>query len=160
MTYMEAMSAKDLATITEVVAPEAGIALGELPGRWEYERATGWVFPPLGCEEVSTSVDGTLVSCLYSNDGSWMQALGLEPDVGSDILLIKEGLVHAVTEDSSYPLPGVGQAWDTFREWVEQNHSGDLATMYDAGNPRYTSEAIALWEQYTEEFIAEMESSG
>ena len=160
MTYMEAMSAKDLATLTEVVAPELGIDFDELPRRWEYERATGWVFPPLGCEEQSTSLDGTLVSCLYSNDGSWMEALGLEPDVGRDVLLIRDGQVHEVTGDSSYSQPGVGQAWFAFREWVEQNHWRDLATIYDTGNPRYTPEAVALWEQFTEEFVAEMEASG
>ena len=30
--------------------------------------------------------------------------------------------------------------------------------MYEPnGNPRYTPEAIALWERYTDEFVAEME---
>ena len=88
-----------------------------------------------------------------------MQALDLEPEVGADILLIRDGKVHRVAEDSrNYPLPGVGEAWNTFRNWVIQNHNADLDTMYEPnGNPRYTPEAIALWERYTDEFVAEME---
>ncbi len=155
--YVDALNAQDIDAVTEVLAPDASDILGldELPARWEYERATGWVFPSLGCEERSSDADGTLVACRYQIDGSWMRALDLEPAVGVDVLLIKDGRVQSLTEEVSGD-SNVQLAWDTFYDWVLRNQGGgEIAKMYLAGNPLYTPEAIPLWEQYTEEFVAE-----
>ena len=162
MAYLEAMNDQDLAAVEELVARDANVfdGLSELPARWDYERATGWVFPPIGCDEQSTSSRGTLLACRYSNDGSWMRALGLQPEVARDFLLIRDGQVHSVAEDENNELPNVGEAFAVFRDWVLENHNEDEATMYGPSGPLYTSEAIALWEQYTDEFVAEMEASG
>ena len=65
--YSEALSNQDLATIEQLLAPEADIPNDPsmLPARWEYERVTGWVFPTVGCDEQSSGPEGTLVSCRY-----------------------------------------------------------------------------------------------
>jgi hypothetical protein len=156
--FSQALSDQDQAAVDELLATDANVQYGN--ARWEYERAAGWVFSHLGCDEKSTGPDGTVVSCRYSADGSWMQALGLEPEVGADILLIRDGQVQQVTEDPDYPQPNVGTAYQAFRDFVTRNHAEDVATMYDSGNPRYTPEAVALWKQYTDEFVADMEAPG
>jgi hypothetical protein len=156
--YYEAGANQDLSAIEELAASDADVPIepSELSGRWAYERATGWVFPPAGCEERSTGPDGTLVACRYMVDGAWMQALGLEPEVGIDLVLVEDGRIQSVTEESGGG-DNVGEAWSAFRSWVVANHNDDMSTMYESnGLPRYTPEAVALWEQYTDEFVAEM----
>ena len=50
--------------------------------------------------------------------------------------------------------------WDVVRKWVRDTHPEDLDVLYtpEFDAPIRTPEAIALWEQYTKEFVASMEA--
>ena len=47
--------------------------------------------------------------------------------------------------------------WPThFLSRIDANHPDDIDLMYDSVGPLLDEESIALWEQYADEFVAEM----
>jgi hypothetical protein len=122
------------------------------PGVFDWERAVGWRFLNQGCKARSSGADGTLVDCPFLQENDWMRALDLEPWSGNREILVAEGLIRSMIETEANG-GGIGEAYRSFRAWVDENHPDDVATMFGPGD-RILSEAFALYEQYTDEFVA------
>jgi hypothetical protein len=62
-------------------------------------------------------------------------------------------LTHA--GDNGFNKGGFTPVWSNFRSFLTNNHPTDVFVMYVVDQaPSYTPESIALWEQYTNEFVA------
>jgi hypothetical protein len=174
LAYLEALAANDVDTLREIVSPTAtGVDRDDQSGILAWQDATGIVITRSGCTEVEKyGTDGAVVNCPWVYDSKWHRALGLDPSSMLQVFLIRDGKIQQVSETNS-KMDDLVQVWESFRSWVEENHPEDMATMYNTAgedledtDTRYnipvgrdhntTTESIALWEQYTDEFVAEM----
>jgi hypothetical protein len=174
IAYLEALTANDVDTLHQVVAPTAtGVDRNDQSGILAWQDAVGIVITRLGCTEVEKyGTDGAVVHCPWVYDSKWHQALGLEPSSMLQVFLIRDGQIQQVSETNSRA-GDLALIWLSFRSWVEESHPEDVTTMYTTGeedledtetrhavgigNDYNTStESIALWEQYTDEFVAEV----
>jgi hypothetical protein len=163
--YMSALGEYDWDAIRELFDPEEiDRAIAVTVGRdsWEYQQAVGMVYQNLGCAQTSSGSGGTVIECAMLFDSKVGRVLGLEPVEGLVSILASEGHVrratHSVAGDNT-ARPGLyDQAWDEFRAWVGTNHAEEVDSMYDRArsSPKLGPESTALWEQYTDEFVAEM----
>ncbi|MEX1133674.1 MAG: hypothetical protein WED83_02385 [Acidimicrobiia bacterium] len=162
--YMDAQAEHDGKALWELFAPDTE---GNLRGlaAWtsgtDWDRAVGWAEINQGCEEISTDSAGTLVACPFIRQTDWILALGLEP-VTNNIyeILVAEGQIQSVVETDNGEISddGMRVASAMFRSWVNANHPDDMATMYGSGGQWLNDPAaIALYEKYTDEFVASLE---
>jgi hypothetical protein len=160
--YMDANSEYDVNGMWELLAPDseaklAGLAALTLANDWA--RAVGWAEINQGCEEISTDSTGTLVACPFIRQTDWILALGLKP-VTNNIyeILVAEGQIQSVVETDNGDISGAGEIKEAsamFELWVTRNHPDDIATMYGSGGEWLNDPAaIALYEKYTDEFVA------
>jgi hypothetical protein len=162
--FMAANSEYDANAVWVLLAPdsEAKLAgLAALASEADWERAVGWVEISEGCEQKSNGPDGTLVACPFIRETDWIRALGLEP-VTNNIyeILVAEGQIQSVveTDNGETSTDGMFEAFRMFRAWVSRNHPDDGARMYGSGDQVLLDpDAIALYEQYTDEFVASLE---
>jgi hypothetical protein len=162
VAYLDALANNDVESLHELVAPTSDVDWNDQTLVHEWRRAAGIVMTRLDCtERTGSGPSGTLVDCPWTYDSDWHRALGLEPSSMQQVFLVKDGKIHEESE-SSIDDADVSLVWDSFRSWVEFNHGADVATMYDDqnGGARLTPESIALWELYTDEFVAEKEAAG
>ena len=174
IAYLEALAANDVDTLHELVAPTAiNVDRNDQSGILAWRDAVEIVITRLGCTEVEQyGTDGAVVNCPWVYDSKWHQALGLEPSSMLQVFMIRDGKIQDQNEANSR-ISDLDLLWTSFRSWVEENHPEDVATMYNTegedpedtqtryntgggGNNNTTTESIALWEQYTDEFVAEM----
>jgi hypothetical protein len=171
--YLEALAANDVDTLHEVVSPTAiDVDGSDQSGILAWQDAVGIVITRLGCTEVEQyGTDGAVVHCPWVYDSKWHEALGLEPSSMLQVFFIRDGKIQEESETNSRAADVV-RVWDSFRSWVEENHPEDVTTMYNTSgedpedtqtryntghdNNNTTTESIALFEQYTDEFVAEM----
>ena len=66
--------------------------------------------------------------------------------------VIDNGQIQSVVQEFDPDTQFSSEAWDVFAGWVLANHSSGYTVMY--GDPYWTPEAIVLWKQYTDEFVA------
>ena len=158
LAYLDALASNDAEALHELVAPASDVDWNDQSGLIDWRNASGVVITRLDCIERSTGPDGTLVDCPWIYGSDWHRALGFEPSSMQQVFLVKDGKIQEETSSSSDENE-VARVWNEFRTWVAGNHGADLATMYDDvdGGAHLTPESIALWEQYTDEFVAEME---
>jgi hypothetical protein len=128
----------------------------------EWQVAIGMFATVTGCSE--TPIGSTVeVSCTYTHGNAWTDALGVGPFTGSQWdFVISGGQIQELQQtfdDSEYS----PQAWEVFMQWLRFNHALDRSSMVEAvgseGVPILTPESIALWAQYTNEFVASVEES-
>ncbi len=174
IAYLDALAANDVDTLHEIVAPTAiDVDRNDQSGILAWQDAVGIVITRLGCTEVEQyGTEGAVVNCPWVYDSKWHQALGLEPSSMLQVFFIREGKIQEENETNSRATD-VERVWTSFRSWVDKNHPEDVAMMYNTEgedpenafvrynngvgtNNNTTTESIALWEQYTDEFVAEM----
>jgi len=91
-------------------------------------------------------------------ENAWSHALGVGPFAGSSIYFtIADGQITELsnTFNTARFSP---QVWEPFVGWVSDIHPADIDVMFSAerdltSDPNLTPESIALWEQYTDEFV-------
>jgi hypothetical protein len=173
IAYVEALDANDVDTLREVVAPTAtDVDRNDQSGILAWQDAVGIVITRLGCTEVEQyGTDGAVVHCPWVYDSKWHRALGLEPTSMLQVFLIRDGQIQQLSETNSRA-GDLNLIWVSFRSWVEESHAEDVTTMYTTGDEDFedtetrhaigigndyntSPESIALWEQYTDEFVAE-----
>jgi hypothetical protein len=102
------------------------------------------------------------VTCTYTMENSWSQALGVGPFTGSNFeFVIVDGQIQEIKHDFVFGAFSP-QVWEVFKGWVRDNYPDDINVMYDLGDvdvPIKTPEALALWEQRTAEFVASLDNS-
>ncbi len=129
----------------------------------DFERVTEWHFRQPEC--TATDVDPTArVRCTYTMENAWSQALGVGPFTGSSFtFVIADGQIQQITHYFDFNLfsPQVFEVWVA---WLTDNHPDDVDAMYDFSGAEpivhSTPEALALQEQYTNEFVESQRESG
>lgn len=159
--WMESWVAHDGDAATALMTPGAlydGRPVNTNHGFFEWDRAVGMeIALPESCQEISSGPGGTLVDCPFLVEDAWTRALGFEASPGGFQFLVDEGLVKNATYHEDDNGVVMIEAWSTFDTWLSENHPDDVTAMYvSGGNPRTDPEAIALFEQYTEEFVASL----
>jgi hypothetical protein len=160
VAYLDALARNDVEELHELVAPTSDVDWNDQSLIQEWRRAAGIVITRMDCtQRPESGPDGALVDCPWTYDSDWHRALGLEPSSMMQVFLIKDGKILEESE-TNIDDANATLVWDSFRSWVEFNHGADVATMYDdeSGGAHLTQQSIALWEQYTDEYVTEMES--
>jgi hypothetical protein len=167
--YMEARRELDLEAVEDLLAQDAvvnenGWRLGDMPALFAWYRASSWSFMPDQCSEVSTGATGTFVNCTYQFENVWTRSLGDEPATGEILILVSEG---AITEVVGFlNTASFNDGWQSFVAWVRENQPDDYEAMFamdevlwhPGPSPLIDPGTTALWERYTEEFLADMGS--
>lgn len=157
VAWMDALNTHDGNAAAALMAPD-GLYDGEepsmIPGWFDYDRAIGSVYSFEECVETSSGPDGTVVECPILQEDDRTRALLLEPSPGRYEFLVEEGQIRSA--DSYLDNGGdYARAWQAFDVWLRENQNLDLTTMYImAGVPERSPEALVLWEQYVDEFVA------
>jgi hypothetical protein len=127
----------------------------------EIEQATGWRYMHPKCTAIAPGPPSQ-VSCTYTMQNAWSEALGVGPCTGSNFrFVIADGQIQQVihTVDFSEFDP---QVFAVFQDWLTATHPNDVDVMFDSssGNFSLTPEAIALFEHHTTEFAASLDDAG
>jgi len=161
--FVNARDARDIETTLALLAPDVEI-VNDLANEPEGYRTTFRRFEIMEwrthLEECSVEQEGppALVTCTYTHEGAWSQALGVGPYGGSRFIFrIEDGLITRVNnlfDTSEFS----SQVWEVFAAWVSENHPDDVLRLYqDASQSGMltTPEALDLLQQFTNEFVAE-----
>jgi hypothetical protein len=173
-SYMSARAEHDwegIKALFDEEIPERSIEVMVDRDSWDYQRAVGLTYRNLGCERISSGSRGSLVECEMQIDTRVSRLLGLEPAQGLISILVGDGQIQRVSvaiPDDPTARPNLGlivaldEAVVVFEGWITENHPEAEDIMYDPARsgPVLNPESIALWEQYTDEFVAEMEAGG
>ena len=158
--YMEARENLDAETAQALFAPDAtvsdeGYDLSEMPALFDWYRALNWNWTRGECAEPSNppGEGGTIVQCSTEFESDWTRALGHAPITADVQILVSEGAITTLTSALDIEFEGV---WGAFFTWIDANHPDDIDQMYDSVGPLLDDDSIALWEQYTDEFVEEM----
>ena len=165
--FVEARDAWDGEAVRALVADDAVIDDFDVSNADDYllgaeiEQATGWRYLQPECTAI---VPGPpiQVSCTYTMENAWSQALGVGPFTGSNFtFVIADGQIQQITHvfDFSQFSP---QVYEVFLDWLTATHPNDDDVMINptTGNFNVTPESIALFEHHTIEFVASLNDTG
>jgi hypothetical protein len=132
-----------------------GVEPGMLATLHDWYRAVGWEIQGEGCELISPM--RTVVSCRYAFENELTRGLGIKPVTGSFRVFVEDGAISWVTDQFDFVT--YFDFWRTFMDWVLSTHPDDVQQMYGQSPgvstyPLLDQTSIALWEQYTDEFVA------
>lgn len=157
--YMEARQNLDAEAAQALFAPDAtlsdeGYDLSEMPALFAWYRALNWEWTRGECAEPSNppGEGGVLVECSTEFESDWTRTVGHAPITADVQILVSEGAITSLISNLDGEFVGV---WDAFYTWIDENHPEDLDQMYGSAGPLLDDDAIALWEQHTEEFAAQ-----
>ncbi len=135
------------------VEPEMFPALHEWYRAVEQEyRARG-----RGCELVGAY--STVVSCDFWYSNKLTRTQGLAPMTGRHLVFVEDGAINGIIEVF---LPYAYLDFVGFTDWVSTNHPHDFQLMFkfspnptsNTNYPLLDPASIALWELYSDEFVA------
>jgi hypothetical protein len=142
-----------------VISGEHGIAAVEdYPALFSWFQATDWRYT---VEECTVTMAGppAEVTCTYTQENAWSRALQVESGPGTFDFITSNGQILKLHRNpvKGFYSPVVGK----FFGWVLTTHQEDIEVLYLASPdlPRLTPESIALWEEYTNEFVASVTDS-
>ena len=146
-----------------IVSYMAARSTDDIPGLQGVMEARGSEFTVENCEEVAgrgAAADDestTRVECDLTFEDAISKAAGLGPYPGSlATVWIEDGAVTLLTLrlDFRQWFPEVG---GPFGAWLSEAHPEDQRVMHgpEGDHPAVTAVSVALWEQYTAEYIAE-----
>ena len=153
--YFAGLEALDVAQAHSVLAPDSRFvdyfdgsvtSPNQLASVFDWYAATGFSFESDQC--TSEVAQPSLVTCEYNFQNALMAAPGravLSFDIG-------DGLITEVVQVRA----PFFREFNEFRSFILSEHADDVAVMYARSGPEFTPESIALWEQYTQEYIAEL----
>lgn len=156
--FMEARQASDAAAVRALVADDASISgfdfidtADDYPTLVEFERALGATLMDPVC---SSSSPGR-VRCTGAVESDWTRALGVGPYEVSFLLTVDDGQVRAITATFADEQAYLDEVYFVFRTWLLEAHPSDRTVLYDdMNNPIVSADTIALWDAYTDEFVA------
>lgn len=156
IAYLNAMANNNVEALHSLVSPSSDVDWGDQSAVQAWREAAGIVNTRQGCTQQEADPSGTVVECPWTYDSKLHRALGLEPSSMLQVFVIRDGRIQDEYE-TNVDDPDAARVWNEFRRWVATNHGADVATMYDEenGGAHMDSVSIALWEEYTDEFVAE-----
>ncbi len=151
-SFMAGWVGGDGDAVAALLAPDAFFdawTAQTLPALDDWYRAVGWDYRNEGCEVISAG----RVWCDYTVENDLTRAFDHEPIAGSFALVIDGGAVTSVRDDVN--TGAYRDIWTAFAEWVRERHPDDVDDMYTfaAGYPRVDPVSIALWTNYSREFV-------
>jgi hypothetical protein len=165
--FVDALNAHDRQAVLDLYGPAAtadGLDPAVVFESVEFVGAIGWAYENVECAEDPEPVaDGTAVYCTMNIQSDWGRTLELEPLSGDILFVVDDGRI--VRSSETWDDRGAAdEAYDVFQAWIEENHPDDYDRMYDrddttlgeGGTRRLDSDAVALFEQYTDDFVADM----
>jgi hypothetical protein len=122
---------------------------GQLPALHDWYRSVGAEYVSDGCRLRPAMGD---VECLYSVDNDLTRFLGTGPIANRFVVESADG---AITSVNDVPNEQLDEVWQTFADWIADNHPEDVERMYteDTLVPLLDATSIELWEQYVDEFV-------
>ena len=157
-SYLEARDAHDAEAAFELLAPDAVVfdvneGLDDLAGLFAWLDATDMRTVVGECAEVATG-PSTTVTCSVTRHDAWSKALGIGPYHESADFTIEGGKIVQVTVPTSDEFEVV---WFRMHGWLRPNDNYDWMKMFRAPgtSAKFDPVSIQLWEQATEEFVAE-----
>ena len=159
--YMEARENLDADAALALFAPNAevneeGFDFSQMSALFTWYEASHWNWTPGQCP-ISSGREETLARCSYEFENDWTRALEHAPIAGEIQILISDGEITRL--NSFLDTTQFGDVWESFLGWISANHPDDFDKMLVSGgtSPLIDDNSIALWEQYTAEFVAEQE---
>jgi hypothetical protein len=168
--FLEAYSAFDtdraLTYLTEDAA--AWSAFRSVTGQWEspddfrleaaLREAQGRKYIVTDCEPQGDSADGTAVRCSFDLHAIRSDEIGRGPYTDNSWeFVVSDGKITSAAETWAFIQNGFSaEMWQPFQAWVARTHPVDLQAMYVGGTGAVTEESVALWEEYTKEWVAEV----
>jgi len=148
-----------------MLADDADLSGWGLDGTGEFRllmrffEATGFKHMLDSCEETISGSFGVVVRCTWDFHGIRSDEIGRGPYTGSyDDITVRDGEVVDVFGNIEIAKFSP-QMWEPFAEWVSSTYPEDVAVMYksDYSDYRLTRESIRLWEQYSREYVKELQ---
>lgn len=159
--YLEAYREFDVGGVESMLAADARVLPWEAyaPRDWKsdlrYLEAVGFQILVGECREAPWSGAGVKIRCEYDAHGLGSDQIGLEPFSGHVFeLVIENGLVR--NSFMGFDFSEFSDAmWWPFQDWIKENHPEEFEVLYEEPNlSRQTDDAIALWEQRVEDYVA------
>jgi hypothetical protein len=112
-------------------------------------RAVGAEYVSDGCRLRPAKADA---ECTYSVENHLTQVLDTGPIANSFVVEVVYGAIDSVND---VPNEQLDEVWQTFADWVADNHPDDVERMFTEGTllPLLDATSIELWEQYVGEFV-------
>lgn len=163
--FIQARDAHDADAAEALFASDAEIhddymtSASEYRSHFAWHESVGWEWRADRCSETETGPPAE-VTCAYTMENAWTKALGVDPVSGGTFrFLIMDGLIQEIRHTLN--VAGFGPTWEVFQAWVRSNHPDDYHTMYLRDSAAdWTPESVALFELYTDEFVAQTATAG
>jgi hypothetical protein len=159
--FMEARDNLDAEATIALFAPEVPISdgfiedLSEYPIYFDWLRTSNWRWTVGECAESSAGDGGTLVRCDYRSENDWTRAMSQAPVSGFIEILVTDGQITGLVHTGE--IAQFDDVWDAVTDWIADNHPDTLeqSLTLDLRRPILDANSLALWNQYTDEFVAE-----
>ena len=157
-SFMEAWERGDSEAAASLFRPGAkfhGFEPDMFPALEEWYRAVGQEYRGRGCELLAGH--STVVSCDYWYSNKLTRTQSVEPMTGRHTVFVKNGAIDRMIDVF---LPFAYLDFFGFIDWVSTNHPDDFHLMFrfsrylSPNYPLLDPTSIALWEQYSDEFVA------
>lgn len=159
--FVNGVVAKDLSSAVGYLADDAELEWGpatspdNLDGTFRWEEAFGLYYTYQSCE-ASDGQEPFEVLRVLSQQSAIADELGVDLDPATLVLRVDRALITEATMNYGNLQEAL---WDSLRHWVVQKHRDDIEVMFSPGPKgwpaRTTEESIALWERYTEDYLAD-----
>lgn len=154
--YVVARAERDLATALSFLADDAvldwgpGTSPGTLDEGLAWERAFGVNFELIDCRVGDVVFEAIPVTCAVTQDSVVSAAAGTTAEPACVDFRIDDGLItEAILGCGNF----VESTLEPFQTWLSEAHPDTtFDSLYNDGT---SPEGLALWEQYTAEFVAE-----
>src|SRR5262245_5447003 len=172
-SFMEVWADGDGEAAAAMFSPKGtfdGFEPAILPALHDWFRAEGWTFRAGDCGIHGYGPRAGVVGCGLTYENDLTRALGLPPMETTLSFNIDAGGIEAGWYGAGgdlnldifagyrgHPTNDVlGPVWDTFIDWIANQHPDDFVRMYDADRdyPILDATSNQLWQRYTDEFVA------
>jgi hypothetical protein len=129
--------------------------LAQYPVYFDWLRTSNWRWTVGKCVESSAGDGGTLVRCDYLSENDWTRAVSQAPVSGFIEILVTDGQITGLVHTGE--IAQFDEVWDTVARWVAEIHPETVSQSLtpDLRRPILDANSVALWYQYTDEFVAE-----
>jgi Tol biopolymer transport system component len=126
-----------------------GVPAEQLPALHDWLRAVGAEYVSDGCRLRPAMGDA---ECTYSVENDLTRFLDTGPIANSFVVEVADGAIDSVDD---VPNEQLDEVWQTFADWMADNHPDDVESMYTEGTllALLNATSIELWEQYVGEFV-------
>lgn len=164
--FVEARDSWDGEAVRALVADDALIDDHAVENADDYlrvaavEQATGWRYLQPDC--TATVSDAPVeVTCTYTMENAWSQAIGVGPFTGSSFdFVVADGQIQQIAHHFNYTV-FEPQVYAVFGRWLTATYPNDVEVMFNSNATfRLTPESVALFEAHTTEFISSLNNPG